>query len=61
MFFIYQGGFEGVWVKTITEAVSYICALFGLDFLANCEKLYAQIETIQRGCALKHKDLSLFI
>lgn len=61
LYYIRQSGFEGVWVRGSVAAARALCDLFGLDFAANAEKLMTQIETIQRGCALKHPDLSLSV
>lgn len=60
-YFIRQSGFEGVWVRGSVAAARYLCDLFGLDFAANAEKLMARVESIPRGCALKHPDLSLSV
>lgn len=61
IYYIRQSGFEGTWARGSVAAARVLCDLFGLDLAANMPKLMTQIETIQRGCALKHPDLSLSV
>lgn len=61
LYYIRQSGFEGVWARGSVAAARALCDLFGLDFAANAEKLMTQVESIPRGCALKHPDLSLSV
>lgn len=61
LYLIRQSGFEPIWAKGSVEAVRVLCDLFGLNFAENAEKLMAQVESVQRGCAIKHPDLSLSV
>lgn len=61
LYLIRQSGFEPVWAKGSIEVARVLCDLFGLNFAANAEKLINQVESIQRGCAIKHPDLSLSV
>lgn len=60
-YFVRQSGFEGSWAKSPADVVRHLCDLFGWNFADRFEHPLPQIESIQKGCALKHRDLSLSI
>jgi hypothetical protein len=62
MYYVHQSGFEGQWCKDHLEVVRWLCANFGLNFTANHQKLFRQLEEFdERGGALKNKDLGPYI
>jgi hypothetical protein len=60
-YYVRQSGFEGTWLKSSVDVMRHLCDLFGWNFADRFEHLLPQIESIQKGCALKHPDLSLSI